>query len=179
MSGRGMGGHHSPRSETDVWLTPPHIIAALGTFDLDPCAAPEPRPWPTAREHWGPADTPLMRAWRGRVWLNPPYGQKGVIGPWMRRLADHGIGTALIFARTETALFHETVWQRATALLFLAGRLTFHRADGSLPKSGNGSGNAGAPSVLVAYGMADALRLAECSLPGAFVMLRQGGRAAP
>lgn len=23
-----------------VWLTPPEILAALGAFDLDPCAAP-------------------------------------------------------------------------------------------------------------------------------------------
>lgn len=176
--GRGIGGHHSPRSTTDVWLTPPHVLAALGPFDLDPCAAPEPRPWPTAREHWGPDDTPLLRAWHGRVWLNPPYGKRSVIGPWMQRIADHGCGTALIFARTETTVFHDTVWARATAVLFLRGRLTFHLPDGSLPGGDNGSGNAGGPSVLVAYGPADALRLAACGLKGAFVMLRQGGSAA-
>ena len=30
----------------DEWLTPPEIIKALGTFDLDPCASTT-RSWPT------------------------------------------------------------------------------------------------------------------------------------
>lgn len=161
----------SPRAVTHVWLTPPYILSALGPFDLDPCAAPEPRPWATAAEHWGHADNSLMRPWHGRVWLNPPYGPKQSIAPWMRRLAEHGRGTALIFARTETQLFHETVWDAATALMFLKGRLTFHRPDGTLPKSDNGSGNAGAPSVLVAYGNDDADRLQNSNLSGRLVRL--------
>ncbi len=28
--GSGMGAHHSAKPETTVWLTPPHIIEALG-----------------------------------------------------------------------------------------------------------------------------------------------------
>lgn len=41
MSGRnsGFGGHERPfRGDTDEWLTPPHILRALGDFDLDPCS---------------------------------------------------------------------------------------------------------------------------------------------
>ena len=41
--------------------------------------------------------------------MNPPYGPPPVIGPWMRRMAAHGHGTALIFARTETAIFSTCV----------------------------------------------------------------------
>jgi len=33
---------------TDVWLTPPAIIEALGEFDLDPCC-PNNLPWATAK----------------------------------------------------------------------------------------------------------------------------------
>ena len=29
--------------ETDEWLTPPDFVKRLGVFDLDPCAAPEPK----------------------------------------------------------------------------------------------------------------------------------------
>lgn len=168
---RAMGSHQSAGADTHVWLTPPHILDALGPFDLDPCAAPEPRPWPTAATHWGPGDTPLVRPWFGRVWLNPPYGPKALIGPWLRRMAEHGRGTALIFARTETAIFFETVWDRATAVLFFKGRLCFYRPDGTLPRSDQGGGNAGAPSVLVAYGEADAERLQGSGLPGRFIRL--------
>jgi len=163
----GMGTHQSGRMDSDSWLTPRHVLDALGTFDLDPCAAPEPRPWLTAETHWTHADSALSRAWHGRVWLNPPYGGPSIVGPWMRRLADHGRGTALIFARTETAVFFETVWDAATAVLFLKGRLFFCRPDGT-----PAAANAGAPSCLVAYGSTDAAVLSTCGLPGAFVPLR-------
>ena len=46
-----MGSHQKTIGDTQTWLTPPHVTDALGAFDLDPCAAPEPRPWDTARVH--------------------------------------------------------------------------------------------------------------------------------
>lgn len=161
---KGMGGHHSPTSETEVWLTPPDVLAALGPFDLDPCAAPDPRPWDTASRHYNKAENGLSREWSGRVWLNPPYGPPSVIGPWMRRMVSHGRGTALIFARTETELFHETVWGKASAILFLKGRLFFHFPDGRRAPH-----NGGAPSCLIAYGAPDAAALEDSGLPGFIV----------
>lgn len=160
-----------PRAKTHIWLTPPKILKALGSFDLDPCFD-EPRPWATAETMWGHGDNALNRPWHGRVWLNPPYGPRESIAPWLSRLAEHGRGTALIFARTDTMLFFDAVWDRAAAVLFLRGRLTFHRGDGSLPAPHErGSGTAGAPSVLVAYGSDDANRLRDCGLDGRFIPL--------
>lgn len=165
-----MGSHQSAKAQTVVWLTPPSLIEALGgpaSFDLDPCAAPEPRPWPTARHMNGQADANgLQIEWWGRVWLNPPYSS-AEIGKWMTRLADHGRGTALIFARTETETFQRDVWERAHGLLFLRGRINFHRPDGRRARM-----NAGAPSVLCAYGQDDLDRLAASDLAGALVPLR-------
>ncbi|WP_084501477.1 DNA N-6-adenine-methyltransferase [Nocardia xishanensis] len=157
-----MGSHHSARAGSDVWLTPPGVVTALGAFDLDPCAA-EPRPWDTARRHIAPPDDGLAATWEGRVFLNPPYSN---LTDWLGKLADHGRGTALIFARTETRWFVDLVWQRASAVMFLHGRLHFHLPDGSRAR-----GNAGAPSCLVAYGDGDALRLAGSGLAGTFVNL--------
>jgi hypothetical protein len=85
----------------------------------------------------------------------------------MRRMAAHRQGIALIFARTETALFHKTVFPVASAILFLEGRLFFHRRDGSRAQH-----NAGAPSVLIAYGPADARALKTCGVPGHYVRLQ-------
>lgn len=167
----GIGSHQSLVAQTHTWLTPPYVIDALGPFDLDPCAAPEPRPWSTAHTHWTRVDGSLNRPWFGRVFLNPPYGPKAQIAPWMRRMAEHGCGTALIFARTETALFFETVWDQATAVLFLKGRLRFHRADGCLPHGNPGRGTAGAPSILIAYGSDDAERLRTSGLAGKWLAL--------
>jgi len=151
--------------ETDVWLTPKPIIDLLGPFDLDPCAAID-QPWPTADTHYTVADDGLSKQWDGMVWCNPPYSAARL---WLERMANHNHGIALIFARTETVTFHEYVWMRCTALLFPRGRLYFVRCDGEAVDKSRGSGNAGAPSVFVAYGQSAAERLHACRLPGVYV----------
>lgn len=163
----GMGGDHSNQPQTVEWLTPPEIIGALGgadSFDLDP-ATPDVQPYPTAKARYTRADNGLMMPWFGRIWLNPPY-TASEIGKWMGRLAGHGRGTALIFARTETDAFFRYVWESAHALLFLRGRLNFHYPDGTRAKA-----NSGAPTVLCAYGSDDADILAMCGIDGQFVPL--------
>jgi hypothetical protein len=161
MTKTGIGSHtRAFQGATDCWLTPPEIIKALGPFDLDPCAAPG-QPWATAESHYTPPQDGLQLPWFRRVWLNPPYGQE--TGRWLGRLSQHGNGIALIFARTETAMFFEHVWAKADGVLFLEGRLHFYQVDGTRAK-----GNAGGPSVLLAYGKGNARALQCCSLKGAF-----------
>lgn len=164
---RAMGSHQSARAKTTTWLTPPDLIDALGPFDLDPCAAPSPRPWSTAARHIELPEDGLAADWAGHVWLNPPYSHEA--WRWLSKLADHGDGIALVFARTETAGFVSEVWGKATALLFIHGRLHFHHADGT-----RADANSGAPSVLVAYGEPAAERLERAVLAGSFVRLRAG-----
>jgi hypothetical protein len=158
----GLGGHERNWGGTDEWLTPPGIVNALGPFDLDPCA-PINRPWPTAARHYTIEDDGLRQPWDGRVWMNPPYAHTG---KWLHRLARHGHGTALVFARTETAIWHTHVWPHATGMFFLRGRIRFHHTSGVPAKN-----DCGAPSVLVAYGADDAERLRTAPLAGKFVAL--------
>lgn len=160
---RGIGGHHRAKGVTDEWLTPPEIVRALGPFDLDPCS-PVDRPWDTAARHYTINDNGLWLPWSGRVWLNPPYGNQ--TGIWLRKLADHGDGIALIFARTETAFFHSWGWECADAMLFLRGRINFYSVAGIRSDK-----NAGGPSVLIAYGERNVAALESCGIPGAFVRL--------
>ncbi len=166
---KGIGGHHRAfRGQTDEWLTPPHIIEALTDhrkFDLDPCA-PKVRPYETALNYYTEVEDGLFEKWHGRVWLNPPYGPQ--TGEWLQKLKAHGDGIALIFARTETKMFFEYIWDKADALLFLRGRLTFHKVDGT-----PAAHNSGGPSVLVAYGEHNADRLRLCSLDGKFIDLKE------
>lgn len=164
MSGA-MGSHQSAAMKSDVWLTPPWIVKALGPFDLDPCS-PLDRPWDTAKKHYTIEDDGLSHEWDGNVWMNPPYGAQAAT--WLGRLAKHNEGTALVFARTETRMFFDWVWPYASALLFIEGRLHFHRADGTRAKA-----NSGAPSVLIAYGDRSARKLINSSVPGARVDLRK------
>lgn len=157
----------------EEWLTPPHILAALGQFDLDPCSPPaERRPWPTAAHHYTVHDNGLMQPWAGRVWCNPPYGREAI--KFLARLAEHGDGIALTFARTETRMFQEFVFGQASAVFFLRGRLQFCDFRGRPSEN-----SAGAPSVLIAYGDDNADTLAACGLEGAFVDMRGMAMSAP
>lgn len=160
-----MSGHQSPRMGTSTWLTPPGIVAALGQFDLDPCAAPSPRPWPTATRHIELPECGLRADWSGRVWMNPPFGREATA--WMRKLANHGNGIALIPARTETAMFYESVWGAADAVLFLKGRPHFHKPDGVRAPF-----NSGAPICLIAYGAANVMALDRSGLGAVVPVMR-------
>ena len=158
-----LSGHQrGHRGKSDDWLTPPEIIKALGPFDLDPCASVD-QPWRTAWEQRDVYDDGLALPWWGFVWLNPPFGPDAAT--WVRRLADHGDGIALVPARTETRWFVEQVWQRADAVLFLHGRPHFHR-----PVTGERAPfNSGAPIVLVGYGTKAVDRLRCSGLHGSIV----------
>lgn len=152
-----------------TWLTPPEIINALGPFDLDPCCPPT-MPWRTAAQmvHW-PNDG-LKVDWTGkRVWCNPPYGRESV--PFLRKLAENktGGGYAFLFARTDTAAWHEWVFPHAYGIMFLRGRIEFYRKDGKL------LGPSPAPSALVAYTKQDFARLRESKLEGALLRLYEVG----
>lgn len=151
-----LSGHQSPVMGNDEWLTPPEIIRSLGAFDLDPCS-PINRPWPTAAHHFHVLDDGLAQEWHGRVWCNPPFGREAI--KWLRRMAKHGNGIALIPARTETEMFYECVWGAADAVLFIKGRPHFHRVDGS-----RASFNSGAPICLIAYGVHNVAALVNSKL---------------
>lgn len=153
-----------PVAASHVWLTPPEIIEALGPFDLDPCAAPEPRPWPTAARHITLPDDGLAAEWSGRVWCNPPFGSH--TAAWLERMADYGDGIALAFARTDTAMFHKHVFSKADAVMFLAGRPNFYTPDGERAK-----GNSGGPICLIAYGQNNADTLRNSGISGAIAAL--------
>jgi len=101
--------------------------------------------WDTAGKMIGKDTDGLSVQWMGRVWLNPPFGREAAT--WLRRMAHHNDGIALIPARTETAMFYESVWGRADSVCFVRGRPNFYRADGT-----RAAFNSGAPIVLVGYG---------------------------
>lgn len=150
LSSHQKGGGH------DEWLTPPEILVKLGEFDLDPCA-PIIRPWDTAKAHYTKADDGLAQTWFDRIWLNPPFGR--MAREWMQRMAFHGSGIALLPARTETAMFYESVWPKASAICFIKGRPHFHYVDGT-----RAAANSGAPICLIAYSAKDAQILHAANL---------------
>ena len=150
---------------TDDWYTPPAVLNCLPAFDMDPCVPLQgPSPWQRVTTTFDAADDGLSVPWAGHVWLNPPYSDPG---PWMERLADHGDGIALVFARTDTGWWHDYVWGRADLLLFVRRRLRFVEPTET---PGRKASNAPAPSVLVAYGQWAVRSLRSSGIPGAFAL---------
>jgi hypothetical protein len=172
MTAHGFNHQQSDESKEE-WLTPPSIIKALGFFDLDPCSPPvHKRPWDIALQHYAGEFVSvresenidgLVAPWFGRVWCNPPYGNKTF--EWLEKCALRGNAIALIFARTDTKGFHREIFQKAQGLFFLEGRLSFYHVTGEKGSTAN------APSVLVAYGSNNADSLRNSGLKGRYVGL--------
>lgn len=118
---------------TGEWYTPPEVFAGLGCrFDLDVAA-----PADTSGLHV-PADaflsaSSLDRPWHGFVWMNPPFGGRNGLEPWLAKFFDHGDGIALTPDRTSAPWFREA-WRRADACLFTP-KIKFIRPDGERGKS--------------------------------------------
>lgn len=83
----------------------------------------------------------LAADWKGRVWLNPPYGREAQ--DWLEKLRVHGDGIALIFARLETKWIQPYL---ANGFFQIEGRISF------LSNRAGFKGNAGAPSILIPFG---------------------------
>jgi DNA N-6-adenine-methyltransferase (Dam) len=161
-----MATHEARIMGKDEWLTPPWLLTRLGEFDLDPCSPHESRrPWATAKRHYCREDNGLNHPWDGRVWLNPPYGK--FAAQWYARLAEHGDGIALLYARTDTESFFDHVWSKADAILFIKGRVLFHHVSGARSRTCGG-----AASVLVAYGDRNVRALEACADLGKVIYLK-------
>lgn len=95
---------------TDEWYTPKEIIDALGKFDLDPCAPVNPL-WQTAEIMYNKNQDGLTKKWIGRVWLNPPYSRP-LIECFVKRMAEHGNGIALLLNRCDSKMFQDIIFKR-------------------------------------------------------------------
>jgi hypothetical protein len=129
-----MALHEQCVGATDEWYTPPHVFNALGcSFDMD-VASPGRTVTP-----WIPAVTfltanALTFAWSGFVWMNPPFGARNGLIPWLDKFFAHADGIALVPDRTSAPW-----WQRfapsASLILFVAPKIRFIGADGKPGKS--------------------------------------------
>jgi hypothetical protein len=114
------------------WNTPPAVFEALGErFDLD-VSAPIDGPLHVPTSRWFSSHA-LEQDWFGFVWMNPPFGGRNSLAPWLTKFFDHGNGIALTPDRTSTPWFREA-WQRADLVMFTP-KIRFLRPDGSEGKA--------------------------------------------
>ena len=130
--------------KSDEWYTPKYVFEALGcAFDLDPAnAAPYGGNVPCLQRYDRDG---LTLPWFGFVWLNPPFGGRNGLQPWIEKFFAHGNGVLLVPDRTSAPWFHDCA-KRASAVLFVAGRIKFQKPDGTFgnnPSNGTALFSAG------------------------------------
>ena len=93
-------------SESDNWYTPKAYIAAakkvLGEIDLDPASCKEANKVVRAKKFFDSDDDGLSRPWKGKVWLNPPYGKKGpqFVSKLITEYKDENVEEALLLVNS-------------------------------------------------------------------------------
>lgn len=111
---------------SDEWYTPPEVFEALGCrFDLDVAAGVGSKV---------PCDgaifsNSLSEVWRGFVWMNPPFGGRNGLLPWLDKFIAHGNGVALTPDRTSAPWFQDAL-PHMEAVLFTP-KIKFLRPDGT------------------------------------------------
>lgn len=121
-------------SKTDLWATPIDFFNKMseqhGPFDMDVCANSENA---KAQIFFTQEIDGLQQEWRGKCWMNPPYGR--TIGLWMKKAFEASLGGAkvvcLVPARTDTAWWHD--YAMKGEITFIRGRLKFGDAVNSAP----------------------------------------------
>jgi hypothetical protein len=121
---------------TDEWYTPPEVFEALGCeFDLD---VAHPRCQTNVPAEFLIYENSLQQNWFGFVWMNPPYGGRNALLPWMNKFFRHGNGIAITPDRTSAPWFWES-WA-CTDLVMFTKKIRFigeNGERGKMPSSGS------------------------------------------
>ncbi len=121
---------HESAGKSDDWFTPAYIFDALGCeFDLD-VAGNYLAKVPARGAIYSDS---LSSQWSGFVWMNPPFGARNGLAPWLDKFFAHGSGIALTPDRTSAPWFRDA-WRGADMVLFMP-KVRFIRPDGSEGKS--------------------------------------------
>lgn len=118
--------------QSNDWHTPKAVFDALGcTFDLDVAAPPGGVPHVPATHSI--SEGALESEWRGFVWMNPPFGGRNGVKPWLDKFISHGNGIALTPDRTSAPWFQDAFPHIETVLF--TRKIRFLRPDGREGKS--------------------------------------------
>lgn len=136
-------------SESNEWYTPKNYLEAarslMGAIDLDPASNAYANQTVQAAKFYTLDDNGLKQNWKGRVWLNPPYGRddgESNQGVWSARLLEAFISGSvteavlLVNAVTDRQWF-KPLWDHT--ICFTDHRIRFYNEHGEFgsPTHGN------------------------------------------
>lgn len=126
------------KNNHDNWATPKYVYDFLDkefNFDFDPCPL---NPNEITEDKNG-----LLISWGKRNFVNPPYSAKGIkdlfILKGIEEAKKGNLSVFLIPVATGTKNFHECIFNNASEIRFLKGRINFEGINSKGEKS-QGSG---------------------------------------
>ena len=135
-------------SNKNYWETPQRFFEKLNrefNFELDVASTSDNA---KCERYFTELENGLEQSWRGNVFCNPPYGRE--IGDWVKKAYDeslvntNGVIVLLIPARTDTRYWHDYIFNKASEIRFLKGRIKFEL--NGVPKQ-----SAPFPSAVIIY----------------------------
>lgn len=127
-------------SDSNEWYTPRAIIDSVlevfGEIDLDPCSNSHINPNIPAKQHYTKDDDGLTKTWRGRVYMNPPYGRD--VRQWVEKIyhefSEGNIDEAIVLVagRIDTQWFN-ILAKEGIIWCAIQGRLNFSNCDNNAP----------------------------------------------
>lgn len=132
------------QKKSNEWYTPPKYIEAarivMGGIEIDPASCKQANQVVKATQYYTKEQNGLLQPWKGRVWLNPPYGrteggvsmshQKAFAQKLLLEYQQGHIEQAIILSLGNP----NSVWFQDFfhfVLCFVRGTIVFSRPDGS------------------------------------------------
>jgi hypothetical protein len=124
---------HETLGKSDEWYTPRYLFDAMGVkFDLDVTPARLGQSFVPAHKFL--KGDGLIEEWEGFVWMNPPFGARNGLEPWLNRFLQHGNGVALTPDRTSSPWWQAAA-KKSDAIIFMAPKVKFHMPSGEVGAS--------------------------------------------
>lgn len=127
------------------WWTPQRYVdmarSVMGDIDLDPASCAEANETICARQFFDRHTNGLTKEWRGRVWLNPPYGKdaRAFVYRLLTEYENGRVTQAIALLNSNSV---ESIWfvpLRAFLLCFPRGRIHFMSPNATLTNATHGS----------------------------------------
>lgn len=149
-----MALHEQSVGATDEWYTPKYVFDAMNVeFSLDVAYPKQDLDWIPAKQVI--RSKSLEQPWHGFVWMNPPFGGRNGLVPWLSKFFAHGHGVALVPVPDRTsAPWWQIFTPMADLTLFVSPKIKFigiDGRDGSSPAQGTclfGIGDCGRKALI-------------------------------
>lgn len=125
--------HVSNNSGCNEWYTPQKYVElvrdVLGVIELDPASCEYANRTVKAEKYFSLDDDGLTKEWRGRVWMNPPYGSETIAAFVDKFVDEYNVGNitegiVLVNNATETGWFRNLA-SVANGVVFPQGRIRY------------------------------------------------------